>query len=140
MRWPPIPVSKCNLKSKYFWALLNSWFKKKKNVYETYKCLNHANSLLLMKQFHKKIILWKGLMFFTCLVRFTHPERHEDLKEAFPNQTVCHKKLFPPLYELLGNSLTWTVVSYRKWENSHQNEACDIVILLILTISFFCPY
>lgn len=52
-------------------------------------------------------------MFFTCLVRFTHPERHEDLKEAFPNQTVCHKKLFPPLHELLGNSLTWAVVSYK---------------------------
>lgn len=51
--------------------------------------------------------------FLTRLLRFTHPERQESPEEAFPNQIVCHQKLFPALHNLLGNSLTRTVVSYK---------------------------
>lgn len=109
-RWPPVPISKYNLKSKCYWALLN-WLKKQMFMIHINVSIMQ-NCHLLMKQLCEKIVLWKGLMFFTCLDSHI-PKRQEGLKEAFPNQTVCHKKLFPTLHDLLGNSLIGTVVSYK---------------------------
>lgn len=109
-RWPS-PYKQVQFKKQML--LSSAELIKKTNVYDTYKCLNHAKlSLLLMKQLCEKIVLWKGLMFFTCLDLHI-PKRQEGLKEAFPKQTVCHKKLFPTLHDLLGNSLTGAVVSYK---------------------------
>lgn len=67
---------------------------KKTNVYDTYKCLNHAKlSLLLMKQLCEKIVLWKGLMFSTCL-DLHMPKGRRAWKKPFQTKLFATRNYF----------------------------------------------
>lgn len=49
--------------------------------------------------------------FLPVLLHLHPPKGRRALREAFPTQTICHKKLFPALHDFLGKSLAQTVVS-----------------------------
>lgn len=109
-RWPPVPISKYNLKSKCYWALLN-WLKKQ-------MFMIHINvSIMQTVTLANETVVWKdcplkGFNVF-YLPRFTHsqkaggPERSLSKANCLPQETISNSSW------LLGNSLTGAVVSYK---------------------------
>lgn len=100
-----------------------SWWQTKANVTEpcwTGKEIVYDNmsqsckwSLWLMKQFGERIVLWQSLMFFTYLSSWVCTFHKGRGVRSLSKPNRLPGKLFPALRDLLGNSLTRTIVSYK---------------------------